>query len=482
MASPRKTIGVINYIDRSVAIDVAQRQFTTSSRRENLQPRVLLLLIACCLISAFVITVSHHGIERLATSPFNSEQGEVALLLPTQRHENKQQDLTALSQHTDTEINNGAGNSNNKLSSSSSSDNSSRSFTVDILSVGSIQQLDLLHAQRTTFASHISIRNFFNVTENDDADPDCHKYLTWDDVQKVSSFCRNRPPSGMSHVSRHMRGKYARAQWLQKKKNPVGWMCAQVRPTSGLMKAYQHYRDNIMEGLPDYFIIMDDDTYYDMEEFERNFGGMNSSEALYYAGCLVRDPVHQINFTFPFGGFGSILSKGALRNLFEPIHCPTPPLPSSSSSVLVNDQHQPLCDRIAENNVDERPSFQTGMNLAQLMYQYVNAHKYRDVNEWEQNDNGGGGFCMHSDWVIGYFANYYNVSRHVVEPFYADVPHARIEPYKNSEIYKKGTGFCVNEGNNCKEGSELCHRATPQWMKDETDRLRLKVPTKYVTG
>jgi hypothetical protein len=50
---------------------------------------------------------------------------------------------------------------------------------------------------------------------------------------------------------------------------------------------------------------------------------------------------------------------------------------------------------------------------------------------------------MHSDWVIGYFANYYNISRHVVEPYYADVPHARIEPYKNSEIYKKGTGFCV---------------------------------------
>lgn len=93
--------------------------------------------------------------------------------------------------------------------------------------------------------------------------------------------------------------------------------------------------------------------------------------------------MHQINFTFPFGGFGSILSKGALRNLFEPIHCPTPPLPSSSSSssVLANDRHQPLCDRIAENNVDEQPSFTTGMNLVELMYQYVNAHKYRDVNE-----------------------------------------------------------------------------------------------------
>jgi hypothetical protein len=32
-----------------------------------------------------------------------------------------------------------------------------------------------------------------------------------------------------------------------------------------------------MEGLPDYFIIMDDDTYFNMEEFERSFEGVNSS-------------------------------------------------------------------------------------------------------------------------------------------------------------------------------------------------------------
>jgi hypothetical protein len=234
---------------------------------------LLLLLIACCLVSAFVIVVSHHGIiGSLAASPFNSEQGEVALLLPTQRHEIKQQDLTALSQHI--KINKFSGNSNYNPSSSNYY---SRSFIVDILSVGSILQLDLLHAQRTTFASHISVRNFFNVTENDDVDPYCHKYLTWEDVQKVSTFCRNRPPSGTSHILRHMRGKYARGQWLQKKKIPIGWMCAQVRPTSGLMKAHQHYRGNIMEGLPDYFIIMDDDTYFNMEEFERSFEGVNSS-------------------------------------------------------------------------------------------------------------------------------------------------------------------------------------------------------------
>ena len=45
------------------------------------------------------------------------------------------------------------------------------SFIVDILSVASISQLDLLNAQQKTFASHVSVRNFFNATEDDDADP-----------------------------------------------------------------------------------------------------------------------------------------------------------------------------------------------------------------------------------------------------------------------------------------------------------------------
>ena len=45
------------------------------------------------------------------------------------------------------------------------------SFTVDILSVGSITQLDLLKAQQETFASHITVRNFFNATEMNERIP-----------------------------------------------------------------------------------------------------------------------------------------------------------------------------------------------------------------------------------------------------------------------------------------------------------------------
>jgi hypothetical protein len=43
--------------------------------------------------------------------------------------------------------------------------------TVDILSVGSNLRLDYLQAQQNTFARHVSVRNFFNATEDTDADP-----------------------------------------------------------------------------------------------------------------------------------------------------------------------------------------------------------------------------------------------------------------------------------------------------------------------
>lgn len=138
-------------------------------------------------------------------------------------------------------------------------------FTVDILSVGSINQLELLDAQKRTFGAHESVRNFFNVTEIDDADPNCHVDMTIDHVRDVSNFCRRkRGKTRRGSIFNSMLGEYARFQWLEKKKNPMGWMCAQPRPYSGLMKVFNHF-NMTGQSLPTYFVIMDDDTYYNME-------------------------------------------------------------------------------------------------------------------------------------------------------------------------------------------------------------------------
>ena len=103
------------------------------------------------------------------------------------------------------------------------------------------------------------------------------------------------------------------------------------------------------------------------------------------------------------------------------------------------------------------------MSLLDLIYSYVNTERYRDVDKWVS------GFCMHSDWVMGYFINYYNASIHVAEEFYKDVPQARIEAYKNSEIYRKPTGFCKFE-KECPKGAEICHKPPKEWMASETDQ------------
>ena len=259
-----------------------------------------------------------------------------------------------------------------------------RRTTVNILSVASIKQLPLLHAQQRTFASHISVRNFFNATEADDADPSCHSTITFEHVQTVSQFCRKTMWQKLSPIFRYMKRNYARVEWLKRKRNPMGWLCAQPRPYAGLLKAFLHY-NTTRQPLPDYFLILDDDSYYNMELFQRHFETRESSRETYHAGCLVRHPTWQVNFTFPNGGFGSIISAGALSNMLRSIRCPGSPGGTASAR-----EEAAICRRLQENNVGELRYFENGMNLVELMYRYTSEEKYRDVHRWTQ------GFCMHS--------------------------------------------------------------------------------------
>jgi hypothetical protein len=337
-------------------------------------------------------------------------------------------------------------------------------MVVDILSVGSVSRLDLLDAQRRTMGSHATVRNFFNATELDDADdPDCSRVLTWEHVKKISHFCRRKRPE--HPVYRYMtRVLFAREQWLEKKANPAGWMCAQKRPYHGLAKVARHYasRRHAEAGLPDWLIIADDDTYYNLELFHRTFRSRNASDLEVAVGCLVRQPVHTVNLTFPYGGFGSVLSGGSLAKLLRPIECP----PASADG-------EATCDRLRDNIVGELEYFRNGMSLVDLIHAYVSAERYRDVDRWTA------GYCMHSDWVLGYFVNFYNVSRHVENPYYRRVPQARIDPFANgSEIYRRPEGLCRNDGV-CREGDQVCHRAPAKWMEEETRRWRRLAPHRF---
>ena len=64
------------------------------------------------------------------------------------------------------------------------------------------------------------------------------------------------------------------------------------------------------------------------------------------------------------------------------------------------------------------------------------------------------------------------------------VPHSRIDAYKGSGFYgKRRTGFCkYDKHQDCNDGSEICHRVSPDWMEEETRRSKIKLPVKFWWG
>jgi hypothetical protein len=228
---------------------------------------------------------------------------------------------------------------------------------LDILSIGSLTRLEYLQAQQETFGSHFSVRNFFNVTEEDDTDRQCQSTLTTEDLSQIRRFCQEH------HTEL---SKYILPQKLLKEKaNPVGWLCAQTRPAIGLHKVLQHYKT---QEMPDYLIIMDDDTYFNVEFFLHYMNQQNHSSLSSFAmaGCMVPFPP----FSFPHGGFGFMMSKAFLEKIML-----------SLTSVKT------IPDRL-----HERRLFQPGMNVVDLIYAYATDQPFSNYRNWTD------GFCAHSDW------------------------------------------------------------------------------------
>ena len=185
---------------------------------------------------------------------------------------------------------------------------------LDILSIGSRVRRDLTEAQRQTIAKHVSVRHFVVTTEDDDWDQGCHNgSLTYKkDIKAIVRFCkvrRNFPNS--NRLRHHLKAAYASARWLSNKTNPVGWMCATTRP----FVAFYNYLEQYKDDLPDYLVVIDDDGYYEMEGLLRHLDKMDYTpdKPLALAGCRVRSPPKEVEFTFPFGGFGLVQSKGEMR-------------------------------------------------------------------------------------------------------------------------------------------------------------------------
>ena len=117
--------------------------------------------------------------------------------------------------------------------------------------------------------------------------------------------------------------------------------------------------------------------------------------------------MHMINFSFPWGGFGTFFNSHAIRRLFRPIQCNA----SSPEDVVRHRKsfEMRVCERVAQNLLGEASLFRSGMSVGDLGIALAHLSS-----------------CLHGDWLVGYLVNFYFLSSKVQDPHYAGVDHARL--------------------------------------------------------
>lgn len=360
-------------------------------------------------------------------------------------------------------------------------------YSVDILIIGSLQQTELPATQLKTWASHKSIRHFILATEEDSPEPNCLQEMNNSLIEHVK-FCKGRKHERYADLGgddnlliRYWTNAYARIEWLQKKKNPAGWLCAQPRFGYAFVKMLQLYQEH--HNFPDYLVVADDDMYLDMDAFtevyliEPKEDQSATPENMLipppniptvWAGCRVRPPIHQINFTFPFGGYGTFFSTAALKRMVTPLYCDSRNHQTSSNKDEVAHTAEAVsfqkeaCQRLKPNmtNIGEQKYYKPGMSVRDIVLAYL-----------QQEER----FCAHSDWFLAYFVNYYNISRHTIhekvfpgkpwrfDDFMENVPESRLhtisyQELDDSEVYRQPGGNCAYNGQlECNASAFICH-------------------------
>jgi Glycosyltransferase 61 len=340
-------------------------------------------------------------------------------------------------------------------------------MTIDIVSAGSIQRKDLLQTQARTFGTHPLVRDFYGVTEQGDSDPLCLTTLTEAQRQRVLQLCFNG--TGQSRVSRLFR-----TDLFGPSSNATGWLCAQKRPIEGLHLALEKYKALPTE-IPDYLMVIDDDTYLNIDALAATFQTYYPpDEPHVVAGCTYMRP-RRLKFIFPIGGVGSILTRGAIQRLLQPLYC---------HSAQPEDPFQLwACWRVESNNIGEMQFFSDGMSVGDLMYAYTSQQPYTKVEEWNQT-----GYCFHSDHTLAYFMNYYFIAvpdtafqttKQPTDALRRD--HGYQALAESAELPHRGIGGeCDNLRDKCTAQSRICHYVNATQMeafyKSQTNFLDLVGP------
>ena len=309
-------------------------------------------------------------------------------------------------------------------------------FTIDLLSVGSVLRSDLQDAQERTFAADPSVRHWVRLTEHNDYEHNCASSMTAREVGLLWQTCKET--IWVRKISQTIRGQLYTAN------NHTGWICAQKRPLEGLYQMLDRYRTK-QEALPDYLILVEDDTYINTAQVASVLQEKYSStDPNLLSGCITSYPERQ-QLVFPTRGTGTMLSKVAIHNMLKPIYCDV----ESPDIYSVN-----ACWRMGLNIMGERDFFREGMSLIDLMVEYSRAFEFSQVHAWKPRT----GFCLTSETALGYFIASYHIG----------APEASLKATPNDFMRKKyGFTAITADGrcdNSCSRGSLVCHGLSAKEM------------------
>ena len=249
-------------------------------------------------------------------------------------------------------------------------------FVTDVVSLGSTTRVEFLEAQASTWGAHSSIRNFFGFTENDDV-YNCSS-VSAEELASYVNTCKSLPRKN-HRIQEFFTRYYGKSEGNVTRSDSKGWVCAQRR--LGRAFGWLHTLYHNSQDIPDYLMIVDDDTFIDQQavlsylQRETDKGKVSLAQA----GCVFKKNGDSIPFALPYGGFGLFLNKDAIAQLSRSIYC---------DGINRDDK---VCATLRFNSVGEFDIFTEGMTLFELFARF----------------SATTNFCMHSDWLSGYIVEFY---------------------------------------------------------------------------
>lgn len=323
-----------------------------------------------------------------------------------------------------------------------------RQLVIDMISIASNSRPDYYQTQQRTFGSHPSIRHFHVMTESNDTEATCVEEMTDETLKTIAGFhCleEGRRAHGINETTHPilmaLTTKFYNYTKLTQQygDHASGWLCAQKRPIDGLYNVLSQYKLEGTEGsqaIPDYLVVMDDDTWFNMERLIISLlSNMDRTEPGIAAGCLIIPATFRrmhVEFNMPWGGFGSVLSHATIKRMIQPIKC---------------ERDHDICKRIQQNQFGEVTLFEEGMSIADLMHKYTFDQPFKDAATW--NDYG---YCFHSDMTISYFMQYLTKHPWNMEVF----DHANATRGENPKC-KANTA--------CSQQETVCHYMQPDQVE-----------------